>query len=415
RHAAAAGIDPGFGVLDEAEGRALLQTACESVALRALEGNLGQPLHQAARRLCAEMGLRTQGKFGMGLADELAALLQKLGETGASPLELLRDPREALDADAKARRDFERALGTLRGALLAAGKEAPPLPGPLLHAYAPGELATVFRELRRSSPEALRAAGADRDVIAAAKDAWSALLDADAGVRGSWLARDLAGLCAHASRSYRELKSRQGKLDFDDLTRLCRGLLLEDEGARAVERARVGALLVDEFQDTSRAQMDIFERLAGDAPVIVVGDRKQSIYEFRGADVASAQAYAGRLLAAGASRMVLGESRRSRPALVELANLLFARALAASGQPYDTPFSADDALTAFRPPGPGEPCAELLDVPGAGVEAEAEMVAARIAALLAPGAPERVYGRDESARPVRGGDIAVLLRRFTNL
>src|SRR5207237_10485629 len=53
--------------------------------------------------------------------------------------------------------------------------------------------------------------------------------------------------------------------------------------------------------------------------------------------------------------------------------------------------------------------------PGAGVKAEAGMVAARIAALLSPGAPERVYDRGGEARPVRGGDVALLLRRFTNL
>jgi ATP-dependent exoDNAse (exonuclease V) beta subunit len=361
------------------------------------------------------MGLRSQGKFGMGLADELAALLRKLGETGVPPLQLLPDPRAAVDDEANARRHFERALSTVRGALLASGKEAPPLPGPALQAYPPGQLSQVFRDLRRSSPQALRAQGPDKDAIAAAKEAFEALLDADAGVRGAALARDLAELCEHAARLHRELKAREGKLDFDDLTRLCRALLSDDERARAAERERVGALLVDEFQDTSRAQIDIFERLAGDRPVIIVGDRKQSIYEFRGADVAGAQAYAARLLAGGAERMVLGESRRSRPALVELANLLFGRALEASAEPYDTAFSADDALTARRPHGPDGPCAELLEVAGAGVEAEAEMVAARIAALLAPGAPERVYDRVESPRPVRGGDIAVLLRRFTNL
>ena len=104
------------------------------------------------------------------------------------------------------------------------------------------------------------------------------------------------------------------------LTRLCRDLLTHDAAACAAERERVGALLVDEFQDTSGAQIAIFEKLAGDRPVIVVGDRKQSIYDFRGADVAGAQAYAGRLLARGAERFVLRESRRSRPALVELAS-----------------------------------------------------------------------------------------------
>jgi ATP-dependent exoDNAse (exonuclease V) beta subunit len=361
------------------------------------------------------MGLRTQGKFGLGLGDELAGLLQRLGETGMGPLRLLPDPRAAVEDDGRARHQLERAMGSLRAALAQGGKEAPPPPGPALFAYAPGQLASAWSGLRRSSPNALRAQGAEKKLILAARQAFEAVLDADAGVRGAALAADLAALAAHAAERHRELKAREGALDFDDLTRLCRDLLAGDPVARDAERERVGALLVDEFQDTSRAQIEIFELLAGDRPVLVVGDRKQSIYEFRGADVACAQQYAARLLASGARRFVLGESRRSRPALVQFANLLFGRALAASGQPFDTPFSADDALTPFRPAGPGGACAELLDVPGIGVEAEAEMVSRRIAALLAPGAPERVFERDETPRAVRGGDIAVLLRKFTNL
>jgi len=415
RHAAAAGVDPGFTVLDEEQARRFLREACEGTALRALEGALGAPLREAARRLCAEMGLRTQGKFGIGLADELAALLQKLGETGASPSRLVPDPRAAADDDARARRQLDRALIDLRAALSKTGKDAPPLPGPALDATAPGELPKAWRDVRRCSPLHLRAQGPDKEVILAAREAFDALLNADAGVRGAALAGDLAALAEHAAGRHRELKARRGALDFDDLTRLCRELLASQAAARAAERERVGALLVDEFQDTSRAQIEIFEQLAGDRPVIVVGDRKQSIYEFRGADVASAQGYAGRLLARGAERLVLGESRRARPALVRFANLLFSRALAAGGEAFQTPFSADDALTAFRPSGPGGACAELLDVPGAGVEAEAEMVSRRIAALLAAGSPERVFDKDEQPRPVRGGDVAVLLRKFTNL
>jgi ATP-dependent exoDNAse (exonuclease V) beta subunit len=415
RHAPAAGIDPRFTLLDEARGRRLLREACEVTALRALEGGSGAPLRDAARRLCAEMGLRAQGKFGLGLADELAGLLQKLGESGASPQRLLPDARSALEDDARARRELERALEALRAAFAQAGRESPPAPGPSLYAYAPGELPQAFREMRRCSPLALRAQGAEKEAILAAKLAFEGVLDADAGVRGVALAADLARLAESATRRYRQLKDRAGALDFDDLTRLCRDLLANDGVARAQEQARVGALLVDELQDTSRAQIEIFEQLAGTAPVLVVGDRKQSIYEFRGADVAGAQQYAQRLIDGGATRFVLAESRRSRPALVEFTNLLFGRALAASGQPFDTPFSADDALSARRPRGPEGPCAELLDVPGTGVEAEAEMVARRVAALLAPRAPERVSGPDESPRPVRGGDVAILLRRFTNL
>ncbi|HYS09126.1 MAG TPA: UvrD-helicase domain-containing protein [Myxococcales bacterium] len=415
RHAAAAGVDPGFAVLDEEQARRLLRDACETTALDALEGTLGTELRDAARRLCAEMGLRTQGKFGAGLADELSGLLRKLGESGASPLQLVPDARAAVEDDLRARRGFELALGNLRAALAQAGKDAPPSPGPALDAYAPGQLAQAWREIRRCSPAALQARGSEKEAIAAAKEAFEALLDADAGVRGAALARDLGFLAGHAAQRHRELKSRRGALDFDDLTRLCHEVLASSERARAMERERVGALLVDEFQDTSRAQIGIFELLAGDRPVIVVGDRKQSIYEFRGADVASAQSYAGRLLARGAERVVLQESRRSRPALVELSNLLFSSVLSASAEAFDTPFSPDDALSAFRARGPSGPCAELIDVPGVGVEAEAELVARRIAALLAPGAPERVFDPGESPRPVRGGDVAVLFRRFTNL
>ncbi|HZR09111.1 MAG TPA: UvrD-helicase domain-containing protein [Myxococcales bacterium] len=415
RHAPAAGIDPRFSLLEEQQSRRLLREACDGIALQALEGRLGAPLRDAARRLCAEMGLRTQGKFGVGLADEIADLLQKLGESGTAPLRLLPDPKKAALDDQRARRELERALGSLRATMAQNGKEAPASPGPALDAYAPGQLATVWKELRRCSPYRLRAQGAEKESILAARQAFDGVLDADAGVRGAALAADLAGLALHAAQRHRELKAQRGALDFDDLTRLCRDLLAQDAVARAAERERVGALLVDEFQDTSRAQIEIFEHLAGDRPVLVVGDRKQSIYEFRGADVAGAQEYAARLTTSGAARFVLGESRRSRPALVGFANLLFERALAAGGQPFDTPFSADDALTAFRPQGPGGPCAELLDVPAIGVEAEAAMVARRIAALLAPGAPERVFERDETPRPVRGGDVAVLLRKFTNL
>jgi ATP-dependent helicase/nuclease subunit A len=183
RHAAAAGIDPGFSVLDEAQARRLLREACETVALRALEGALGPDLREGSRRLCAEMGLRTQGKFGAGLADEMAALLARLGETGTSPLKLLRDAQVALDDDARARRQLDRAVANLRAAFVASGKEAPPLPGPALQTYPPGQLAQAWREVRRCLPLNLRSQGTDKEAIAAAKEAFEAVLNAARGLR----------------------------------------------------------------------------------------------------------------------------------------------------------------------------------------------------------------------------------------
>jgi len=416
RHAAAAGIDPGFAQLDEAEGARLLREACESTALRALEGELGPETQAAARRLCAEMGLRRQGKFGAGLADELAALLGAVGEVGRLP-----PPAAlagALEDDARARRELAASMSRLRDALAAAssgGKTAQAVADAVAafridaFDHAPGELAAAWSHVRKAMPAAA-ARGALAEPLAAAKAAWEVLLDADAGVRGAELSRDLSLVAGHAQKLHREEKSRAGALDFDDLTRLCGELLSAHPAALAAERERIGALLVDEFQDTSRAQLALLGQLASGKPLTVVGDGKQSIYEFRGADAAGAQQFARALLEGGAERRVLSQSRRSRPALVEFANLLFANVL---GDEFS---AADDALTAVRPGGPPGPCAELIDVvSGAGVEAEAELVARRIAAMLAPGSPDRVFDADEAPRPVRGGDVAVLLRRFTNL
>ena len=448
RHAAAAGIDPGFTLLDEAQGRRLLRDSCEFVSLRALEGGLSPDAERAARRLCTEMGLRAQGDFGSGLADELVSLLAALGESGRPLRQVVNETRglsasEARDDDARARRELIASMETLRAAVQQArggGKtiqsaaEALVVFRPDALRYAPGELASAWPLLRSAWALLPGRVGPLAEVVGTAKAAYEAVLDADAGVRGAELAGDLALLADHAAERHRQQKAQAGVLDFDDLTRLCRDLLVRHPSARDSERQRVGVLLVDEFQDTSRPQLELFAQLCGDGAagggaagggaagggaagggvMVVVGDRKQSIYEFRGADVAGAQAFAGRMLAQGAERHVLQQSRRSQPALVQFQNLLFGRALAEAGRPFDTPFSADDALTAFRPAG-AACCAELLDVEGAGVEAEAELVARRISALLAPGSEGRVFGSSEEPRPVRGGDIAILLRKFTNL
>jgi len=452
RHAAAAGLDPDFAVLDEVDARQLRADACLAAALEALEGT--GPLRDAARRLCAELGFRGAGRFGRGLADELSFLLAALGESGREVSEVV-DSTPALHAanavagEGEARRAFAAALDDLESELRAARLRRAPSPTAIkalsgiedyrargaaaVAAAPPGELAQAWRQLRGlrgSLPRSL--AGRAGELMRAAREGLETLLEADAQVRSARLSRELALMAAEAQRRYRAEKSRASALDFDDLTRLTRDLLARDLAVRRLEKARLGVLLVDEFQDTSRPQLELFGWLVedgeGTAPagsglpgarpvargkLVVVGDRKQSIYEFRGADVASAQAFAARALQDGARRFVLRTSRRSLPPLVDFANRLFRTALGAADRPFDTPFLDDDALSAHRAGVPG-PCAELLDVLGAGVEAEAEVVSRRIALLLAPGAPERVQDQG-GPRPVRGGDVAILLRRFTNV
>src|SRR5438067_9145382 len=86
--------------------------------------------------------------------------------------------------------------------------------------------------------------------------------------------------------SYQEVLRRSGGLDFDDLIMKLVELLSTDEEALAKWRDRFRHVLVDEYQDTNRAQYVLVNLLAAEhRNVAVVGDDDQSIYRFRGADV----------------------------------------------------------------------------------------------------------------------------------
>jgi DNA helicase-2/ATP-dependent DNA helicase PcrA len=85
---------------------------------------------------------------------------------------------------------------------------------------------------------------------------------------------------------YDELLRRSGGLDFDDLIGQVVRLLQTDEEARARWQDRFRYVLVDEYQDTNRAQYVLVKLIAeAHRNLAVVGDDDQSIYSFRGADI----------------------------------------------------------------------------------------------------------------------------------
>jgi DNA helicase-2/ATP-dependent DNA helicase PcrA len=98
------------------------------------------------------------------------------------------------------------------------------------------------------------------------------------------LAKDVYG-------SYREKLFSNNAVDFDDLILLTREMLQENKELRQRLHQRWGHILVDEFQDTSRSQMDLIKLLTSSS-LFVVGDADQSIYSWRGAHAGSMSDFA---------------------------------------------------------------------------------------------------------------------------
>lgn len=130
----------------------------------------------------------------------------------------------------------------------------------------------------------------------------------------------LAQIFRRLDENYRKHKDAAGAVDFADLLEKATALI-EAEPALS---ASYGHILVDEFQDTNPLQIRFLERLAESSTVFVVGDKKQSIYGFRGADLDESAAFRRKLKEAGGVVAELTNNYRSHAALVDAINEIFA-------------------------------------------------------------------------------------------
>ena len=133
-----------------------------------------------------------------------------------------------------------------------------------------------------------RTAAKDEKLDAGAAQANISKLKNDPRIAGGGVPKEDTLLGAVFNRYQAELK-RMNAVDFDDLLLLTVRLLREHPEARQKWRERFHYLMVDEFQDTNRLQLDLVSLLAhGEPPnVCVVGDDDQSIYGWRGAEVSN--------------------------------------------------------------------------------------------------------------------------------
>ena len=402
-HPVAAGIDPGFRLLDAAEAERVAREAFEE----ALEAFLATGDADRERTVAAfDVGGLRAIAFGVhaelrsrGLAEprlpeppapDVEGALRRLAEAAEATLAELKesDPNRDL---------VERALSLARegGTSGNAGEAALP---------SLEELAGLRSE------SSARAMVSYREAIDAA-----VARVAEAGEGGAAY-RHIGELLELFSARYEAAKERRGALDFEDLQiRAVR--LLERGELGAAYRRRFSHVLVDEFQDTNRLQLRLIESLRGPGgELVVVGDELQSIYGFRHADL---DVFRERRAAAerdpDATAMALSGNFRSRPELIAAVNALGEKLL---GETY-RPLLVGAPPAEPAPPGDG-PAVELLLTGRDGwdaeeIELEAAVDAATPPSLLAEArfVAERLRALADAGVP--RGEMVVLLRAFTHL
>ena len=211
-------------------------------------------------------------------------------------------------------------------------------------------------------------------------------------------------LGARALDAYSQRKRELGVIDFVDQEHLFLSLL-EKPAVVEVLSEELDLLLVDEFQDTSPIQLDLFVRLSRIARESVwVGDIKQAIYGFRGSDAELMKTVLARIPAMGGTTEVLAQSRRSRPDLVHLVNSVFCDAFssALSREEVELTPLREELVPDYAP------LANWV-LNGRNVAERSAALAEGVKAFVASGY-RIVDPANGELRPVHFGDIAVLCK-----
>lgn len=449
-HAIDLGIDPAFSVLDPAEG-AVLESASIDDAIRAKlsprDGQLNERLIETAaefevtglrsrvRELASRGDSRRYAKWLKATPDDLIDTWRAYYRDKIAPLyvkELLKDPliarlRELIGLATPIKQSFTDRLAELSDVLDDLDR---------------GEAAQSDANLKRLHPLLFVQDPETKKYVCTAKDwpdgelkkEFSATLkklrdrfdrqrragDPASMQRAAELGLQLLELAHAAAKRYRQAKADRGVLDNDDLLIEAHRLLTDPTLADARRRlsGRVGVLLVDEFQDTDAVQSELVQAIANEegseslgGGLFLVGDFKQSIYRFRGAEPGVFQGVREKTPRAG--RLALSQNFRSTPAVLDFVNTLFEPLF---GETYE-PLKAKREQLANRP------AVELLWTPppeddesvAAQRRAEAQSIAGRLVELIESGQPvvvDKATGKPRGAAP---GDVAILFRALSDV
>ena len=462
-----AGVPPGFKILDDSKTRELIAAAIEGTLREATNGNDQTPLAQALRTairyasdahfdellskaISQRAWLTEASRYDLGkTADEFAGVSASLCATFGVPKgATIEGTRTRLagvlgDDDLKALASF---LGTGSAADIkhsatlkeALNQSSPAGRVPILAQYfltTSGEMrkGLMTKSLAQERPDLCQKASRAQVEFGELQCILKGLSLVEASVA-------LYRLAASVLQRYSNAKATSGTLDFDDLIASTTNLLGSAQSAEWVLYKLDGGLdhiLVDEAQDTSPVQWQIIGALAREfysgrgardvvRTVFAVGDEKQSIYSFQGAEpekfAAMGEQFAQVAANAGANwqRVPLNLSFRSVQPVLDAVDIVFANAaqtpgLSASGtairhvarraghggrvEIWPLESHADSAAA--------DPWQPLLD---ATERAPAHRLAERIAAQIGHWIDSGEMLESEG-RPIRAGDILILVRK----
>ena len=207
----------------------------------------------------------------------------------------------------------------------------------------------------------------------------------------------LGTLLEEIDQEYSRTKLEKGLVDFTDQQLLVRDLLRDYPELAAKVRQGIKYLLVDEFQDTNGLQMDLISLLVGEdyqgGRLMVVGDVKQSIYRFRGAEAGLLTGLSEAVRSRGGEIVALLDNYRSDRVVIDFINHISGRIF--KDEPFDyQPLRANKSESSSG--------IEFLLTGTRDRVVEAKMVAGRIAQLVREGRP--------GANPINYGDIVLLFR-----
>jgi ATP-dependent helicase/nuclease subunit A len=444
-HAAEAGLDPTFGVLDSSDADVLQYDVIDDVLreqLSALDGDtldlaaacgLGR-LKQQAAVLLNERHHEYFHTWQTASADEIAdrwwqwyeqeAFSHALREIAAAApvddlVELLRSVTPTKPAFCDARNDLLALLPRLAAVQLNE------------------QDMNTIRELARVQAICSAKDWPTADAFNAYRDACKTLreliddhkprpFDRTVALQAAQLGLALLRLTARVVATYTARKSALGQLDFDDLLSETFALVTDPQNTALRERLAddLRLLLVDEFQDTDQLQVDLVKAICGpgfdNGRLFFVGDFKQSIYRFRGAAPKVFRDLREQLTEQG--RLPLNVNFRSQPAVLDFVNALFSQAFTRDGHRYE-------ALRPNRPQTTAPPAVEFLwtltpdkntKANGAAEAArreEARAIARRLRVLVDASTDERPIVDKHSGQPraVRLGDVAILFRALSDV